>query len=115
MAFRAPTGKARTGEQKNQSDILTGQVSMVASKVVNLSRVVKKTRGRVSSTMDFEIIGLVFEDAGGASAETAQRLSAVKGTDGSFTIYAEKADLVGNTWVVATGTNVVRWTALVTG
>lgn len=118
MPKRVPTGKARVGEQPNQSNILTGLTTLTASKVIDLQRTLFKRRKVVDSVASYEVIGLTLEDVGGAVAETAQRLSSKKNADGTFTIYAEKVDPTSAggaiVWIPATGTNTVRWTVLVT-
>lgn len=113
---KLPSGNPAPGSVKNDPLTFTGVVTLTASVRVDLRRALRRTRGRVSSTRDFAVISLSFEDAGGAAAEGAQRLSSVKNTDGTFTIYAEKADPASSAtslvWIAGTGTSTVRWTVI---
>lgn len=111
---RTPSGKPQAGEQKNQRNFRTGVATIVASLVIDPGVRIKRAGG-VYDVQAYEVIALKFEDAGGAVAETAQRASSVKNADGTFTIYLEKAAFGTTDWVVATGTNTVRWTILMTG
>lgn len=122
MPKRTPTGKVRNGEQRNQQMILTGLVTLTASTIIDLQRAVYARAKRLITPGDvqpYEVIGLTFEDVGGAAAETAQRLSSKKNADGTFTIYSEKTDAASSStslvWIPSTGTQTVRWTVLVTG
>lgn len=116
---RTATGLVRPGEQKNQSNILTGTKTFTGSTIIDLQRTLFKRRKVVDSFVAYEVIGLTFEDAGGATAELAQRLSSLKNADGTFTITAEKARVVDTPpavldWTVAVSPVTVRWTVLVT-
>lgn len=114
MAARTPTGKPRTGEQKNQDIFRTGVTTFTGTKIINPGLTTK--RGSVRNTSPtYVVTSLVFEDVGGAAAEEAQRLSSKQNTDGTFTIYAEEANFGGSNWAQANGACTVRWTIMITG
>jgi hypothetical protein len=118
MAKRVPTGAVRPGEQLNQSNIFTDTVAVIGEASVDLQRLVKTKGGKIAVRQSFVVIGLKFEDAGGAAAELAQRLSySIDESTNQLTIYAEKANINGGAveWIPSTTTAVtVRWTVLAT-
>jgi hypothetical protein len=118
MAARTPTGKVRAGEQKNQFDIRTAVVSVTGSKVVDPGLRKRTKKEGFTTAPTYEIVGLHFEDQGGTGAERAQRPSAKKNSDGTFTIYCEILDPAaagGAAWSAAVASVDVRWTILITG
>lgn len=119
MAFKQPTGKTRTGEQKNQFNVRTGVAAVTGSKVINPGLSKRTKKDGYTTSPSYEVIGLIFEDAGGADAEAGNRVSAKKNSDGTFTIYVEDVNVtsaVENTaWAPAVSAVNVRWTILITG
>lgn len=114
MPKRVPTGKARVGEQRNQSTFLTGIVTFTGSQRVDLQRSIR-SRGAVpvrKEEISFEVTALNFEDAGGVA--TVTRLSSVKNGDGTFTINAAKDTAAAGVLAVATTPCTVRWTVMIT-
>lgn len=64
----------------------TGVVTVTGSKVVTLG---------LGRRMQYSLV-VGFADAGAAGAEGGQRVSAVRNTDGTFTIYVEEIDPTGS-------------------
>ena len=114
MAKRVPTGKARPGEQRNQSNILTGLVTFTATTVVDLKCQIR-SRGATPTRKEeipFVVVALNFEDAGGVA--TVTRLASVQNGDGTFTINASKDTGAAGVLAAATTPCTVRWTVLAT-
>lgn len=110
MAKRTPTGKPRSGEQRNQQTILTDVVTFTGTQVVSLAGRQIKRKGGAIDFVPFHVLSLNFQDAGGAA--TVHRLASINNNDGTFTINASKETGVAGVYATATNPCTVRWTVL---
>jgi len=114
MPKRTPTGKARPGEQRNQSNWYSDVVTFTGTKVIDLKRSIRTMRAVPTrkEEIPFIVVALNFEDAGGVAL--VHRLASQQNGDGTFTINASKETGAAGVYAVATNPCTVRWTVLVT-
>lgn len=117
MPARTPTGKPRVGEQSNQPNIRTIDVTFTGSRIVDPGLRIK--RGAVYDLIPYKVLSSIYLDAGAAAAEESQRISVVQNADGTFTLFSERLDPADVTapmqWIPATGACSVRVTFMITG